>query len=296
MPFGLKNAPTEFQKLMGKLKADIGDNIQIYMDDILIGSDTATDGLSKLKKTFDALRRFNLTLNLKKCSFMQQHVNYLGHQILPEGICPGEYKTNAVSDFKQPTNVKETRQFLGLCGYFRKFVQDFSIIAAPLTKLLKKDDIFCWTKDQEKGFLELKKALINKPLLTIYKMNANHEVHTDASSIGLAGILMQQDDKLLKPVAYYSRTTSASEAKFHSYELETLAIVESLERFKYYLLGKTFKVVNDCASLKTTMTKKELIPRIARWWLRLQDFDFKLEHRSGNRMAHVDALSRRPAE
>lgn len=296
MPFGLKNAPPVFQKLMNKLKKEVGTKIQIYMDDILIGSHSVQEGLEKLDLTLKKLQDFNLTLNLEKCNFMQQTINYLGHKIIPEGITPGEVKVNAVRNFKVPMNVKEVRQYLGLCSYFRKFIKDFALIAKPMTDLLKKDGKFKWTASQSESFLKLKEKLIGEPILVSYNVNGVHEVHTDASASGLAGILLQLEDNVFKPVAYFSRSTTESENKFHSYELETLAIVESLQRFKYYLIGKQFKVLTDCAALKSTMQKKELIPRIARWWLKLQDFEFTLEHRSGSRMNHVDALSRMPDE
>ena len=120
-------------------------------------------------------------------------------------------------------------------------------------------------------------------------------LHTDASALGLGGILLQhQEDGCLKPIAYFSRVTTKEEKNYHSYELETLAVVESIKRFRIYLTGIPVKVVTDCAALRTTLVKKDLIPRIARWWLTIQDFDLEIEYRPGERMKHVDALSRNP--
>ena len=122
-------------------------------------------------------------------------------------------------------------------------------------------------------------------------------MHTDASALGLAGILLQyQADERLHPVAYFSRQTTEAEGKYHLYELETLVVVESLKKFRSYLLGLTFTVVTDCNALKATSTKKQIIPRIARWWLQLQEFTFDVQYRPGNRMKHTDALSRNPVE
>ena len=131
-------------------------------------------------------------------------------------------------------------------------------------------------------------------MLALYDSSKEHEVHTDASSSGLAAVLMQREEGQLKPVFYFSKRCSDLEAKYHSYELEVLAIVEALERFRVYLIGKFFYVVTDCSAVTTTRLKKALWPRIARWWLKLQKFDFELIHRAGIRIPHVDALSRAP--
>lgn len=160
---------------------------------------------------------------------------------------------------------------------------------------MKKDATWHWDQDQENAFRALQKALTDRPTLTFYDSNAHTEVHTDASKHGVAGILLEKgSDKKLHPVAYYSRQTSPCEEKYHSYELETLAVVESLKKFRVYLLGKDFVVVTDCNALKATSAKKELLPRIGRWWLQLQEFTFTVQYRPGDRMRHVDALSRNP--
>ncbi|CAB3248119.1 unnamed protein product [Arctia plantaginis] len=159
-----------------------------------------------------------------------------------------------------------------------------------------KDAAWEWSDAQETAFLALKKSLINRPILAIFNQNAELELHTDASKVGVGSMLLQrvQGSNDLKPVAYYSRQTSPEEKIFHSYELETLAVICSLKKFRVYLLGKTFKIVTDCSALRSTFQKRDLIPRIARWWLLLQEFDCSIEYRAGAKMAHVDALSRNP--
>jgi len=297
MPFGLKNAPATFNRLMAEIQKRVqkGDMIH-YMDDILVGSHGFDEMCEKLGRILKVLRECGLTLNSEKCEFYKQTITFLGHQIHSEGISPGEVKTQAISKFPAPTNVREVRQFLGLSGYFRKFVAGYAIISEPLRMLLRKNKTFVWEQPQQEAFDILKQKLIDKPVVASYRLDAIHEVHTDASSIGLAGVLLQMEEQQLQPIAYFSRATSSTEKNFHSYELEALAVVESLERFKYYICGKPVTVVTDCNALKTTMEKRELIPRIARWWLRIQDFDVKIVHRSGTRMEHVDALSRAPQE
>ena len=293
MPFGLKNAPIVFQRLMAKIKnLTESDDMLHYMDDILIGAQTADELLQKMKRVFDALRTAGLTLNPKKCIFAAKTLPFLGHQLTPNGIQPGEIKTLAIRDFKRPTTVTDLRRFLGLSGYFRKCVPNYAIISEPIRQLLRKDAKFRWSESQEKAFNDLKSCLTKMPVLIAFDQDADHQLHTDASSHGLAAVLMQKSNDCWKPVAFYSRSMSDTENKMHSYELETLAVVEGLERFRYYIYGKTITVVTDCSAVKNTMTKRNLIPRIARWWLRIQDYAINIEHRSEQRMTHVDALSR----
>lgn len=295
MPFGLANAPAVFSRLIRMALNEVGDRLAIYLDDVLLPTVTVDEGLELLEKVLVLLRDANLKLNLSKCAFLQKTVNYLGHEITAGTIQPGQTKINCVAEYKRPQNVHEIRQFIGLTSYFRKFIRGFAEIARPLTQLTKKNVEWVWGQDQEHAFQTLKQRLVERPILAIYDRAAKTEVHTDASKLGLGGILLQyQKDGSLKPIAYFSRVTSKEEQFYHSYELETLAVVESLKRFRIYITGIPVKVVTDCAALRTTLVKKDLIPRIARWWLAIQDFDLQIDYRPGERMKHVDALSRNP--
>lgn len=300
MPFGLVNAPASFQKMMDQIASETNrGEILVYLDDVIIPSRTVKDGLHILEKFLKILGKYGLTLRLDKCSFLQDEISYLGHVINSEGIKPGEQKMSAIKNFKVPTNVTETRRFLGLAGFFRKFVPEFSLISKPLTNLLKKSEKnnFLWGDQQQHAFEKLKHTLINAPVLALYDSAAIHELHTDASIVGLAGILLQsQDGKNFQPVFYFSRHCTQQEQQYHSYELETLAVVESLERFRIYLLGKPFTLVTDCSAIAKAREKRELKSRIARWWLKLLEFNFETVHRQGSRLSHVDALSRSPNE
>lgn len=230
MPFGLKNAPAVFQRLMARLKENTNtDDFIHYMDDMLIGSNTIPEMLKKLTRVFKALRDANLTLNINKCEFLRRNIEFLGHEITPDGIKPGAAKTAVVENFRNPTNITEVRQFLGLSGFFRKFVPGYAVISEPLRRLLRKDEKFAWQAEHEKAFKQLKCALTTKPVLAGYRVEARHEVHTDASSSGIAGVLLQREGDDMKPVVYFSKATTDLEKKFHSYELETLAVVGSLE-------------------------------------------------------------------
>lgn len=295
MPFGLANAPSVFQRAMNSMLNGAEPNLALaYMDDLLIPSSTIQEGLDKLDKVFQLLRRAKLTLNPKKCVFFQKNIEYLGYEISEHGIRPGKLKIEAVKSFPVPKNVHEVRQFVGLASYFRRFVRNFSAIARPLTVLTKKDEPWHFGQSQIEAFETLKERLVSRPILALYDPKASLEVHTDASKLGIGAILLQNGDKGLQPIAYYSRQTSPEEQKFHSYELETLAAVTALNRFRVYLLGTSFKLVTDCNAIKSTMTKRDLIPRVARWWIAMQEFDFTIEYRAGAKMSHVDALSRNP--
>lgn len=295
MPFGLANAPAVFSRLIRMTLRSVSDDIALYLDDVMIPSISVDTGLELLERVLQLLNDAGLKLNLEKCSFLKKSANYLGHEITAGTIQPGQAKIDCVAKYKAPKNVHEIRQFIGLASYFRKFIRGFAEIARPLTELTKKESEWRWGPEQQIAFETLKKNLIERPILGIYDRNAETELHTDASKLGLGGILMQRGtDGNLRPVAYYSRVTSQEEQFYHSYELETLAVVESLKRFRIYLSGIHVKVVTDCAALRTTLIKKDLIPRIARWWLTIQDYDLEIEYRPGERMKHVDALSRNP--
>lgn len=294
MPFGLANAPSKFQRIMNRVFSRLK-YIVIYMDDILIPASSFEEGISRLEEVLQLLAEAGLTLKLKKCYFFQKELDFLGFHVSGDGIRPGSRKTHAISNFPEPKNVHDVRRFIGLASFFRRFVKDFALLACPLTNLLKTKFEWKWTDEHTKAFNTLKEKLIERPVLALFDAHLETEMHTDASKIGIAGILMQRgNDGHFRPVAYYSRKTSEDEQKLHSFELETLAVIASLNRFRVYLLGLKFKIITDCNALRTTLTKRDLIPRIARWWLQLQEYDCTIEYRPGARMAHVDALSRAP--
>jgi hypothetical protein len=274
-----------------------GSTALVYLDDILTASTTVDDGLHNLRLILTALRAAHLTLRLEKCRFLQPRITYLGHEIDRNGIRPGHHKIRAVINFPHPKTTKQIRQFLGLTSYFRKFIKNFSVIMNPISKLLRKGEQFVWGDQQEQAFQLIKQKLSEKPVLATYQSNAATELHCDASQDGLgATLLQQQDDGTIRPIMYFSQKTTEQERRYHSYELETLAIVRALQRFRIYLYGQKFKIITDCNALRYTLMKKDLLPRIARWWLLIQQFTFNVEYRPGCKMSHVDALSRNPVD
>lgn len=218
---------------------------------------------------------------------------FLGYIISNGRISLSPKHTEAIKEFPQPRNVHEVQRFIGLTSYFRKFIKDFALKAKPLYNLLKKSSIFYFDESCVEAFVKLKEALSSYPVLRLYNPEAETELHTDASAQGLAAILLQkQNGGNLAPVAYFSQVTNQAESKYHSFELEMLVIVRAIERFHIYLYGIQFTVVTDCNALTYAVNRANLNPRIARWTLLLQNYQFKIMHRPGKQMAHVDALSR----
>lgn len=299
MPFGLVNAPANFQRAINNILGNARfKEAFAYMDDVILPSKTIEEGLSKLKLILELFRTAGITLKLSKCNFLMESIDYLGFEVCADGIRPGKTKINAVEAFPRPTDQHRVRQFLGLASFFRRFIRGFSSLARPLTQLLKKDAKWVWSDSQETAFVILKEELVKRPILTFYNPTSETQLHTDASKIGIAGILLQRTNKdaPFNAVAYYSRQTSPEESRFTSYDLETLAVACSLQRFRTYLLGIPFTIVTDCNSLRATFEKKDVLPRVARWWNIMQEYDFKIMYKSGSTMSHVDALSRNPTE
>lgn len=298
VPFGLANSPAVFQKFINNVfRQLISQNIVLaYMDDLIVPSIDSESGLDRLRTVLDTAANAGLIINWKKCRFLQSRVEFLGHIIESGTVRPSEEKTAAVMRFSEPKSVKQLQSFLGLSGYFRKFIPHYSIIVRPLTNLLKADAKFHFGDQELIAFNQLKSILSNKPVLKLYKTNVDTELHTDASMFGFGAVLMQRDssDGKLHPVYYASGKTTEAESKYSSYELEILAVVRALKKFRVYLLGIPFKIVTDCRAFTLTMNKKDLCVRVARWALLLEEFNYTIEHRSGSSMRHVDALSRIP--
>ncbi|RWS04750.1 hypothetical protein B4U79_15090, partial [Dinothrombium tinctorium] len=298
MPFGLVNAPFVFNRVMeDSLRSVPPGTLKRYMDDLVIGARDFDELLTKLESTFIALTEAQLTLKLTKCHFGCSEVSFLGFRLSQEGLRPGEDKLRAIMDFPCPTNVREVRGFLGLCGYFRRFIAGFASIAAPMTALTKKNNRFEWTLACSDAFEELKSRLVTAPVLATFEADRLTEVHTDASHDGIGGVLMQKDDSGgWHPVTFVSRRTTPAEQKYHATELELLGAVWVISRLRMFLYGKEFTLVTDCEAVRQGLQKRTMVPRIARWVLQLLDFNFSVQHRPGRLMAHVDALSRQPIQ
>lgn len=295
MPFGLVNAPAVFQRAINKALGDLKNTIAVvYLDDVLIPSKSIEQGLHRLNIVLKALSDGGFSLNLDKCKFLQNTIEYLGREISKEGVRPSRTKIDALVSSPTPTNVKHIRQFMGLANYFRKFIPEFAAKTSCITHLTKNKIKFEWTPECEEAKAYIIRQLTARPVLTIFDPELQTELHTDASAVGYGAILFQRVNGELKVVAYFSKATLPYESKYHSYELETLAVVNAVKHFRVYLLGIRFTIITDCNALKATKNKRDLLPRIARWWIYLQDFDFDITYRKGKMVQHADYLSRNP--
>lgn len=297
-PFGFCNSPAVFQRHIRAIFRDLVAEkvVLLYLDDLIIPAKDEKECLEKLELVLNVAMSYGLQMNWKKCEFLVRRVEYLGYIIEAGLIRPSEKKTQAVAGFPKPTSIKKVQSFLGLTGYFRKFIKDFAEIARPLTELLKKDAKFDFGQAEKLSFQRLKEALIDGPVLKLYNPDAETEVHTDASIYGLGAILMQKDseDGMFHPIYYASWKTTPSEQKYTSYEFETLAVVKAFKKFRVYLLGIPIKIVTDCQAFAMTMCKKNTCIRVAHWALIIGEYQYTVEHRPGRSMRHADALSRNP--
>lgn len=295
VPFGLCVSPAIFQRFINTIFAELVTDrtVIVYMDDVIIPAIDEREAVTKLRRMLTVGAENGLKIKWKKCSILQRRVEFLGYEIEDGMIRAAKSKTNDVKKYREPKDASGIQKFLGFAGYFRKFIQDFALIAKPLYDLLKKGVKFEFSEIHRMAFEKLKQIITERPVLMLFQYGLETELHTDASKYGLAAILMQRnnDDNQMHPVRFLSLKTTEAEQKFCSYELEVLAIVKALQRFRVYLLGQNFKIVTDCKAFESTMNNKN-VPKIARWVLQLQEYDFKVDHRAGKRMPHVDALSR----
>ncbi|CAN6486610.1 unnamed protein product [Victoria cruziana] len=290
MPFGLTNAPAAFMDLMNRIFYDLLDDyVIVFIDDILVYSDDKTMHSFHLAEVLKRLRQNKLYAKFSKCEFWLKKVSFLGHIISKDGVTVDPMKVKAVHDWSTPRNISEICSFLGLAGYYRKFIQDFSRIASPMTKLLQKGVKFTWSEACEKSFQTLKEKLTNAPILTLPDGREGFAVYSDASGIGYGAVLMQKD----KVIAYASRQLKSHEKNYPTHDLELGAVVFALKIWRHYLYGVEFEVFSDHKSLKYLFSQKELNLRQRRWLEYLKDYDFQIKYHPGKDNVVVDALSRK---
>jgi len=300
LPFGLTNAPATFSRKMQELfmKFMIGPSafVLIYLDDILIYSADAQEHLKHVSLVLQVLREANLYVKLKKCSFNKTNVEYLGHVVGQGTVSADPKKVSAILEYALPATATELRSFLGLANYFRKFVQGFASIAAPLHALtagnLPKQAQLPWTKTARKAFEQLKEALSRAPVLQIYDPEKDTQVVTDASGFALGAVLLQ--DGL--PVAYESRKMNKHELNYSVSDKELLAVKHALVAWRHYLLHKPFTVITDHRPNVTLQTCKSIgdtSGRRARWAELLQQYHIEWQYKPGATNI-ADALSRAP--
>ena len=305
MPFGLKNAPSVFQRLMHSVIADLNPRdgrqfVAVYVDDMVVWSPTLTEHLSHLKEVIGRCLERNLKFKLSKCRFMLKEVEYLGHLITADGLKANHKITTAVLEFPRPDDLKELRRFLGLTSYYRRFISNFATIAQPLYHLTAKEVPFIWSLECEEAFASLKTRLATPPVLAYPSFDRDFTLETDASIKGLGAVLSQiQDDNKLHPVAYASRCLSHCERNYSVTELETLAVVWAISHFHAYLYGHKVTVRTDHTAVKAILETSTPTGKHARWWTRVYGRgieEIHIVHRPGRENSNADALSRSPLE
>ena len=266
MPFGLTNAPATFQRMMGNLLKGIKGCL-VFIDDIIIFSDTWEQHQRILDEVFRRVRAAGLKIKRDKCQFAQESVKFLGHIVSARGTEPDSSKVEAVRDFATPTSLTDVRAFLGLASYYRRFIKNFADIAAPLHDLTKGGQEFSWTSAADQAFNDLKNRLCSAPILSLPDFSLPFTIHTDAIGFGLGAVLSQRRGENEKVIAYASRTLTPAERNYSTTEKECLAIVWTVNYWRPYLLGKAFDIVTDHQSLTWLQGLKEPKGRLARWIL-----------------------------
>lgn len=301
-PFGLSSSGYCFSKMMSTKLSKLIETgrVFIYLDDILIAQDTAEEMMKTVREICETFRTFTLRINPEKMELLKDSVSFLGFTISSEGILPSSDKTSAINNVKPPKNTHDVLSFLAMTNFFKQFIPDHSRLCEPLYHLVRKDVKFEWDNECQENFEELKRILVNPPLLThasvLDEPNVITILFTDASNVGVGACLAALVDKKIKPVAYSSRTLNKQERNYSTYEREFLGVVWSItDQFKYLLLGREqFYVLTDHKALLaiTNTTLDHLEGRPLRWRLKLENYNFKIMYVKGEYNGAADYLSR----
>jgi transposase InsO family protein len=296
-PFGWKNSPKYFQKMMDEVLAPHRAYCRWYIDDIVVFSKDEQSHERHLKKVLSALNEAELKVNLEKSTLFKNSVVFLGRTIDGKTKSTKEASVEKVRNIVAPTNLKQLQRFLGLCGHFRSFIKDYSKITRPLAKLTLKDEKFEWTKDHQAIFEDLKTRITVNPVLVLPDFSKPFILTTDASDLGTGSVLTQRSEgKKEHVVGYQSYTFNKAERNYSTSEKEMLAVLKAVHYFRSYLDGRKFTLFTDHSALKELLKTKEPKGRVARWILKLSEMDFVVEHKPGRSISHADAMSRLPQE
>ena len=297
MPIGLCNAPASFQRMMETVLTGLTDEgVVVYIDDILIYSETEEEHVRLTKEVLNRLRKHGLCANIKKSFFHVSEVEYLGYMISEKGISMSEKKVAKIRDWTAPKTVKNVQEFLGFANFYRRFIDGYSETCLPLTELTKGDKIFEWREEHQKAFEELKEKFVTQPILAHFVSSKPTMVETDASDFALGAILSQQQPtNLWHPVAFHARKFKSAERNYDIHDKEMLAIVVAFKEWEHMLksVKGTFTVFTDHKNLEYFSTTKVLTRRQARWSEHLAEYDFVIIYRPGSKNGKADVLSRR---
>lgn len=297
MPFGLTNAPAVFQHFMNDVFRDLLDHtVLIYLDDILIFSDSEATHKGDVRRVLERLIKHGLYAKAEKCEFSVPETEFLGFIISKNGVSMSSTKVDAITAWPTPTKVRDIQQFLGFANFYRRFIKGYSRVILPLTRLLTKNSTFQWDAKAEEAFNNIKQAFQGADILTHFDPNLETIIETDASDFAISAILSQYHDKLLRPVAFMSRKMIPAELNYEIHDKELLAVVSAIKLWRHYLEGldKPFTILSDHQALEYFSTAKTLTRRQARWSEIVNHHKYKIKYRSGDKAGKPDALSRRP--
>lgn len=296
MPFGLTNAPASMARLMSKvLGHDLEPFVYVYLDDIIITSDSFEQHCELIGGVAERLRKAGLTINVQKSKFCQRQIRYLGYVLSEQGLSMDVSKIQPILDYPQPQSVKDIRRLLGLAGFYQKFIRNYSEITTPITNLLKKDrHQFSWNEEAGQAFRKLKNALVSAPILANPDFEKPFIIETDSSDLAIGAVLVQIQDGDRRTIAYFSKKLSSTQRRYSATERECLAVLLAIENFKHFVEGSQFVVQTDAMSLTflRTMSIESKSPRIARWALKLSKYEITLQYKKGSENVPADALSR----
>ena len=302
-PFGLKGAPNNFMKLIDLVLKDLKGFSSAYIDDILIYSPTLESHLEHLKQVFGRLRQHNLKAKLKKCTFVQKETKYLGYVITKDGITPDPEKVRAIRNLPQPTDVRSARAALGLMGWYRKLIKNYSSLADPIVALTKKYARFQWTEECQAAFDELKDKLASIPMLSHPNVRLPYRLYVDASEKNIGAMLCQPDDengdqdpepmvRSERPVYFLSHKLSKTQIKWSILEKECYAIYYALNKLDFFLHNSRFTIYSDHKPLKYLLQSPMENKRVARWALTISSYNADIRYIEGSKNSCADLLSR----
>lgn len=289
MPFGLSNAPSTFMRIMNQaLRPFIGRFVVVYFDDILIFSSSLEEHVAHLRQVMVVLRRETLFAAKQKCEWGVKSVLFLGYIVSTAGLSMDEGKVEAIRSWPAPKSISEVRSFHGLASFYRRFVANFSAIAAPLTDCMK-GTVFEWTHEAHAAFELIKQRLTTAPVLVLPDFSATFELHCDTSKLGIGAVLSQNS----RPVTFFSEKLAGARGRYSTYDVEFYAVVQAIRHWRHYLIHRDFIIFTDHDALKHLDSQVKVSARHANWIAYLQQFTFTIRHKSGKLNRVADALSRR---
>ncbi|KII64900.1 Transposon Ty3-I Gag-Pol polyprotein [Thelohanellus kitauei] len=291
MPFGLTNAPSTFQRLMDAVLKDLNCAIA-YLDDVVIFSPNSEQHLKDIEAVLNRFENHGLKINQRKCKFFAQEIEYLGYIVSKEGIKPNTQSLDALKKWQTPDNTKKLQQFLGTCNYYSRFLKNYSKIAFPLYRLLRKGVTWLWDEDCQNSFKTLISELQNLPTLGLPDRNSSFIISCDASDVAVGAVLSQTRNGKQIPISFASQVLNTSQRRYSTTDKELYALIWSCRKFKPYLYGKKFEILTDHNPLVHVRNMKDTHGRRARWFEELEQYDYDIRYIQGKENIVADALSR----